>query len=144
MNASTESDQLRCKGTSGDGTPCSAPPAWINPSSGYCRNHDPALAEERKEIARKAGERSGDVRRRKAADGLHPDELGALTTIEDQMRWLRVVAQAIAERRLTHQEGAVISRLLSEWVKSEDVRLRAVDLRKLQRQVEQIRTRGKK
>jgi len=68
-------DARKCVGTNRDGTPCSAA---LVPGAVYCRWHDPALAEERKEWSRKGGlAKRNTIRARKAFSGgaLDADQL---------------------------------------------------------------------
>lgn len=127
--------ELTCSGTTAKGEPCRAPEALVDPFSKYCPVHTPGAAERLREIGKRGGEAS--AKRFKAA-GLSSIELGELQTIEDAQRWFRLIAQAVGERKLTHSEGASMTRAVEAWSKSEDVRLRSQDLRELQMKVREL------
>lgn len=74
--------------------------------------------------------------------GLNAARLGELTTVEDAQRWLRTIAQAVAEKRLTHNEGRTMTGAVREWIRAEDIRLRAVDLEELRGQLAELKRRG--
>jgi len=129
------SDQ-RCKGTTSSGDPCAAPAGFVDPSSGYCASHDPEM----REMLREAGRRGGRATaKRFRGSGLPAEELGDLQTVEDAQRWLRLIAQAVGERRITHSEGSSMTGAVKAWIRSEDTRLRAADLQELQEQIAELK-----
>lgn len=126
----------RCQATTASGAPCRAPSALVDPSQGLCPAHQPGASERLAEAGRKGAETTA---RKLRGDGLHPEELGALETVEDAQRWLKRIAQAVGQRQLTHSEGASMTRAVEAWIRSEDTRLRAVDLRELQNQIAELK-----
>ncbi len=113
----------KCPGPNVDGGPCRAPAELLLPS-GYCFAHDPAVADQRT-AARRNG---GQTTRLKNRRGLDPEDLGALTTLEDAERWAARIAlaaatgqlssaqansamRAVREFRAAHSEGKVMERI---------------------------------
>jgi len=91
-------------------------------------------------MLREAGRRGGKTTaKRFKSPGLPAEELGPLDTVEDAQRWLKRIAQAVGERRLTHSEGATMTRAVKAWIQSEDTRLRASDLQELQEQIAELK-----
>lgn len=131
---------MRCRGITAKGEACRAPAAMVDPTTRFCRSHAPGASERLREQGKRGGEAT---RRRFRGSGLPSEELGDLDTVEDAQRWLRLTAQAVGERRLTHSEGASMVRAVEAWMKCEDVRLRAQDLRDVQAQIEQLKGKAK-
>jgi len=125
-----------CRGMTTKGQPCGAPPELVDPSSGYCASHDPEM----REMLREAGRRGGQTTaKRFKSPGLPAEELGPLESVEDAQRWLRLIAQAVGERRITHSEGSSMTRAVKAWIQSEDTRLRATHLQELQEQIAELK-----
>ena len=108
---------MRCKAITKAGKPCESPSHLINPHTLLCRVHDPARAEEIREIGRKGGLKAAERFRMK---GIQPHELGELRTAEDVRRWLERVAQGIACGTMSARAGAACVRAL-------DIALKALD-----------------
>ena len=117
---------VTCRGTKKDGTPC---PTKANlGETGYCPWHDP------------------DTRRRsaiQAAGGSAPHvlDLGALETVEDAFRWTRMIGSAVARGEIGAAQSNALMRVVAQWHKNEDLRLRRNDLRDLERQVRELQRR---
>ena len=132
----------KCQGVGLDGSPCGAPPSLVDPLSGYCYSHDPNREEERKESSRRGGQSTA---RRFRPPGLTPEELGPLKTVQDAQKWLRLIAEAVGGRAISHSEGTSMTSAVREWLKAEDTRLRAEELKELQEEVKALkRQRGMK
>ena len=78
-----------------------------------------------------AAARAGGQRRARRRRGLHAEDLGPLDNIGDAQRWLVLIAGAVGSRIITSAEGNAMTRCASEWLKAEDIRLRAEDLTEL-------------
>lgn len=127
--------ERRCQAARADGHPCGAPSHLVDPSTGLCPSHAPGASERLSEAGRKGAEATA---RKLRGAGLPAEELGPLETVEDAQRWLRLIAQAVGERRLSHSEGTSMTRAVKAWIDTEDVRLRARDLRDLQDQLAEL------
>lgn len=106
-----------CQGTKADGSPCGAPPSLVNEESGYCPAHDPDAEERRREIAKKGAEASARARR---GGGLEEDELPPLTGPRAAERWLEVIGRAVATKRLSHNEGKALARVIREYLRAHE------------------------
>jgi hypothetical protein len=113
-------------GTKKNGDPC---PVTANlGESGFCPWHDPDTT--RLQAMRSAGGR---------AKGLAVESLGQLETVEDATRWTRLVGMALAREDITPNQANALMRVIAQWHKNEDLRLRRDDLRDLERQVRDLR-----
>lgn len=106
-----------CDGTKADGSPCGAPPSLVNEESGFCPAHDPDNEERRQEIAKKGAEASVRARR---GGGLEEDELPPLDGPRAAERWLEVVGRAVATKRLSHNEGKALARVIREYLRAHE------------------------
>lgn len=128
----------RCRGTTKDGKPCRSP--FVD-RDGLCPAHgvDGTLR------MRHRGQKGGTVtRQRYSGAGLPRDRLGALKTVEDAQRWLRLIAEAVGARELSHSEGSGMVQSVKAWLSAEDLRLRGEDLSELRNQISEIRRQGVK
>lgn len=75
---------------------------------------------------------------REARAGIKRGDLGELVTVEDAARWTRVIGIALADRAILPDEGNALLRVVAQWHKNEDLRLRRDDLRDLERQVAEL------
>jgi hypothetical protein len=122
----------------------------LSATSGLCVLHDP----ERKEAFQKAGRESGgalagsrasarnrhiEKLEREARAGIPRGALGELATVEDAIRWTKIIGIALADRSILPAEGNALMRVIAAWHKNEDLRLRRDDLRDLARQVSELR-----
>lgn len=130
-------------GVTKDARPC---PTSVNLGrSGLCPWHDP----ERREAFLKAGQAAGGRAaaqkarmaklEREARAGIPRGQLGDLATVEDAIRWTRVIGIALADRSIHPDEANALMRVVAQWHKNEDLRLRRDDLRDLARQVSELR-----
>ena len=125
-----------CKAKNAHGAPCGAPESLVDPATGFCPSHGPGASQRMVEIGRKGAEAT---KRKYAGGGLPSEHLGSLETIRDAQRWLRMIAEAVGERRLTYSEGQSMTAAVREWIKAEDARLRAEDLQELQAEVADLK-----
>jgi hypothetical protein len=122
----------------------------LSATNGLCIVHDP----ERKGQLSRAGVEAGGPsaggkaaarnRRiakleREARAGIKRDDLGDLATVEDAIRWTRVIGIGLADRNIHPDEANALMRVVAQWHKNEDLRLRRDDLRDLARQVSELR-----
>ena len=113
-------------GVTKDGRPC---PTTANlGATGFCPFHDAD-----KTRVRAMGAAGG------AGPGLSVEHLGQLASVEDAMRWTRLIGVALARRDITPSEANALMRVVAQWHKNEDLRLRREDLRDLERQVRGLR-----
>ena len=96
----------RCRGTNAAGDPCRSP---VVGADGWCAAHRPGGAAE----MRRRGLRGALASR--SGKGLDTSDLPPLTSPQAAERWAETIARAVAERRLTHNEGRAIASLLREW-----------------------------
>lgn len=122
----------KCAGTNADGSPCQAIPEFINPSTGYCRSHDPAMEEARK----KSGEKGARAAARKK--GLTEDELPPLTDAKAAERWCEVIGRAIAVGRIPHTQGQAVMRSVSEFLRASEAGSTLDRIEELQAKLEQL------
>ncbi len=126
----------RCKAKNAKGDLCGAPESMVDPVTGLCPSHVPGAKKRLSEI----GHRGGEATKRKfGGRGLPRDALGPLESIHDAQRWLRLIAQAVGERMLTHSEGQSMTAAVREWVKAEDARVASEDLATLKAQISEVR-----
>lgn len=125
-----------CKGQTKAGKPCKSP--FVD-EEGYCPAHAPGGTATMRERGRKGAQ---TTKARYKGRGLHRDQLGCLESIEDAQRWLRMIAQAVGAREITHNEGAAMTSTVRAWLSAEDSRLRAEDLAELQGQIAELRRKG--
>lgn len=107
----------RCKATRKDGSPCGAPPEFVDPETGLCSTHEPGGRERSREAARKGGRATA---RRLKRSGLEPEELPPLDSPRAAERWLEVTGRAVATGRLGHREGRTIVSAVKEWLGAHD------------------------
>jgi hypothetical protein len=112
-----------------DGSPCPTK-ANLGPT-GFCPNHDPDPTRWR--AIQSAGGRAN------RGTGLSVEHLGDLETVQDAVRWTQLIGKALARRDITPNEANALMRVVSQWHKNEDLRLRAEDLRDLERQVKALK-----
>ena len=86
--------ELRCRETTGDGSPCRAPASLVNPETRYCPSHDPRHRERLREAGRKGGEA---MARRFKRKGLDEDELPPLNSPEAAELWLECIGLALSK-----------------------------------------------
>ena len=126
----------RCRGITAKGELCRAPASMVDPMTDFCPSHAPGSAER----LRAQGKRGGEAtRRRFQSAGLPAERLGSLDCVEDALRWLEEIAKAVGARELSASEGQTMTGAVREWIKGEDVRLRARDLRDLQAQIRELK-----
>lgn len=120
-------------GVTKDGRPC--PVAANLGPTGFCPWHDP---DKTRRSAIQAAAAGG------ATPGLSVEHLGSLETIDDAVRWTKLIGTALARRDITPSEANALMRVLAQWHKNEDLRLRREDLRELERQIAEMqRAKGK-
>ena len=113
-------------GVTKDGRPC--PTAANLGESGFCPFHDPD-----KTRLKAMGAKGGST------PGLSIEHLGDLETVKDAVRWTQLIGKALARRDITPNEANALMRVVSQWHKNEDLRLRAEDLRDLERHVQELK-----
>lgn len=127
----------RCKGVTKAGKPCQSP--FVD-RDGYC----PAHGTDGSARMRHRGQKGGTVTgQRWSGAGLPRDRLGPLETVTDAQRWLRLIAEGVGARELTHSEGGSMVQSVRAWMLAEDLRLRGEDLSELRKQVAELRKQGK-
>ncbi len=62
--------ERRCSATTSDGSPCGAPPQFVDPATGYCPSHDPA----KREAIREAAQRGTEAAKAKREAGRAPED----------------------------------------------------------------------
>lgn len=125
-----------CRGMTKAGKPCQSP--FVD-RDGFC----PAHGVDGTARMRQRGQKGGDATRRKhSGAGLSAKHLGPLETIQDALRWLWLIAQAVGERELTHSEGAAMTSAVREWVRADGERLKVEDLQELREQVADLKRHG--
>ena len=109
---------MRCKAITKADKPCRSPDTLVDPKTGYCRFHDPAL----KEVRRREGQKGGiESAKRWRAKGISADDMGQLKEPEDVRRWLEQVGQAVACGVMTASAGACVVRACETALKAFDV-----------------------
>lgn len=91
---------------------CGTPEQFIG-DSGWCRAHDPELADDRKRASALGGART--ALKWGKDKGIHPDELGPLASPQDAARWAAIVGAAVAAGRITAPVANSIRQLLGEF-----------------------------
>jgi len=127
---------MRCKQVKPDGDRCRVD--WgLNPVTGLCYNHDPEKEEERN-LARSHGGKMA-ARHLLQNKGLDTEALGALKTVRDAQRWLKLIAEGVVTNRLKPMEGNTGVKALEAWLKAEHDRVAADDLADLRTQLQEVR-----
>jgi hypothetical protein len=103
--------------------------------TGFCPWHDPDTS--RRQAIQEAGGRAAAEKR--AGDGIKRADVGKLETIEDAIRWTRVIGLGLIDRNILPSEANALMRVVAQWHRNEDLRLRRDDLRDLQRQFNELR-----
>lgn len=109
------SDQV-CGFEKEDGEMCAAG-FGLCEEHGYCWSHDPCREDQRQKARKRGGEATA---KRYAASGLKEEDLPPLDSPQAAERWCEIVARAVATRRLSHNEGKTIARLIREFIRSHD------------------------
>jgi hypothetical protein len=130
------SEDRPCRGRTKAGKPCKSP--FVN-ADGFCPAHGPDGAQRMRARGRRGAQ---TTKLRYSGAGLPRDRLGTLETIQDAQRWLRLIAEAVGARELSHSEGSAMTTAVRAWISSEDTRLRAEDLQELREQLAEIRRKG--
>ena len=104
---------MRCQASKRDGTPCTLPARSDN---GTCWAHDPANAEKRRKVAKRAGKTK---------------PRGELAVVKRQ---LREIADDVISGKLETSKGSVAAQVLGVY-------LRAVEQERRQRQLEELEAR---
>jgi len=123
------SDQT-CSGTTKNGQPCRS--TFLVSGSDRCAAHAPNGSEVMAARGRKGAAAS---RTRMEGAGLPSGTLGDLNA----QRWLKLIAQAVGDRNLTHSEGQAMTAAVREWVKAEGDRLKEGDLEYVKDTVSRIK-----
>ena len=121
------------RGKTRAGKPCKSP---VVDRDGFCPSHGPDGTARMRHRGQKGG---AATKARYRGNGLPRDRLGPLETIQDAQRWLRMIAEAVGSREITHSEGQSMTTAVREWVRAEGERLKAEDLAALQEQVAELR-----
>jgi hypothetical protein len=70
---------------------------------------------------RERGAKGGEATRESwARPGVTSDELGPLETVEHAQRWLRVIGEAVATKRLDKGDAQAATRAVEVWLKASD------------------------
>lgn len=109
-------NEPRCKGVRADGSPCQAPPSFVQ-DNGWCPSHDPDNREKLQEAARKGGEATA---RRLQEAGLDPEELPPLVDADAAETWCDKVGRAAVTGRIGHNEANAALRAVREWRESHE------------------------
>ena len=81
------------------------------------------------------------AKRLKGAAGLDQHELPALRTPQDAETWLEVVGRAVAEGKLSHNQGRTVATTVREWLKAHEAGKVAERVEELREQVAALRER---
>ena len=127
---------MRCKAITKAGKPCESPAHLIDPHTLLCRVHDPARAEEIRELGRKGGLKAAERFRMK---GIQPHELGPLEEPEDVRRWLEKIGRAVACGTLSASAGACAVRACEACLKALDAGAMASEIKELRKQLAEFR-----
>ena len=127
---------MPCKAITKADKPCRSPDTLVNPKTGYCRFHDPAL----KEVRRREGQKGGiESAKRWRAKGISADDLGPLEEPEDVRRWLEQIGRAVACGVLTASAGACAVRACEACLKALDAGAMASEIKELRKQLAEFR-----
>lgn len=119
---------------------CNTPPYWIG-ESGWCRAHDPALAEQRIRDGQKGAEAANAKKRRGKLD---LDDLPDLDSPKAAAEWCNLIGLATATGTLTSSRAQALMRVVSEWRKAFDSEQNEKRIRALQDEIRDLkRTRRK-
>lgn len=106
-------DGPRCEGSKADGSPCGAPPEFVDPETGLCPSHDPANREKLVEAGKRGAEAT---KRRFAGGGLDPDDLPALDGPRDAEAWLAALAEGVVAGRVSKSLASEARKILKAWL----------------------------
>lgn len=120
----------RCSGTNQQGEACGAPPAIVDPETGFCPAHGPGGSAEMSRRGTLGGWASTAKNR---SPGLDPDDLPPLDSHEAAKIWCERVGRAVATGRLGPSEGNTIIKAVKAWIDSEEHRAAAEALEQLER-----------
>lgn len=128
-------ERRRCKETKDDGTPCGAPPEFVDPETGLCWTHSEGGREKAREAARKGGEAT--ARKLRGAD-LDPEEVPeAPETLADAVVWAAWAARAAATGKLSTSRANAAAKLLREFRQALERHEAAEQLEEIRRQIEE-------
>lgn len=111
-------EELSCKGTKGDGSPCAVPPKLVDPETGYCPSHGPDAAEKLSEYGRKGGETT--ARRHHGQGGLTPDDLPPLVDHKAAEAWTDAIGRAVATEELSGAAGNAALRAVQTFLSARE------------------------
>lgn len=106
-----------CRGKNAHGEPCGAHPHLVDQATGWCPAHAPGGREEMRRRALKGAKATREAWKR---PGLSEGELGALETLQDAQRWLRVIGSAVATGRLDKGDAQAATRAVEVWIRASD------------------------
>jgi len=126
----------RCQATKKDGRPCGAPPALVDPETGYCRSHRPGAKERLSRQGTKGGEATSAKHK---LPGMSDDELPPLQSHEDAKEWLEKIGRAVLTQKITDRTASAAIRGVSEWIKAHEGQLTAKVVDELQNEVDRLK-----
>lgn len=129
--------EMPCKGKRADGSSCGAPERLVDPSSGYCWQHDPANEKARIEAAKRGG--AVAALKWKQQQALEDQELPPLDSPQAAERWSEIIGRAVALGRLSNSQGQTMLRAVNAFLKSHDAGTMAERLERLQEQVARLK-----
>jgi hypothetical protein len=111
----------------------------VNQDTGYCGAHTPGGHDEMLRRASKGGQATRQAWKR---PGVSVEELGALETVEDAQRWLRVLGAAVASGRLDKGDAGAAVKAIEVWLKSRDS-LTEAEMTRMAEKIAQLQGRKK-
>ena len=103
--------------------------------SGWCFSHDPSLAKERFERARKGGEMSARGRR----PGLSERELPPLRGPKTAAKWAEEIGRAVASNRITAAAGSATLKAVKLHLQAREATEVETRLRKLSKKLDELK-----
>jgi len=89
----------------------------VDEGTGFCPAHGPDGSDEMRRRALKGGKATREVWKR---PGVTEEELGALESLADAQRWLRVIGGAVASGRLDKGDAQAATRAIEVWIRAAD------------------------
>lgn len=119
---------------------CGTPSYWVG-ESGWCRAHDPALAEQRIQDGKKGAAIANQKKRRGQLD---LDALPDLDSPKAAAEWCSLIGLAVATGHLSASRAQALMRVVSEWRKAWDSEQNEKRIRALQDEIRELKRKARR